>query len=657
MEEKIISTITQKNDEIRGKYISNRFKLILGVLVVLFFIASAYGVQRTILSTYAGDKVDVTLWFETGAWLSIAFTLAGFGLFKALAGFLTGPSTSRFGVRSVVIFGAGLFTIGSVGMLFSQGDPLFVGLSNSFLGAGEGLLYAGAMLYLSNIGDISKRAQWLGLMEFAVYAGYSVGALFSGFLTMITGILEISFLFSVIISSLGFILALFSVKSVFLSGSQIELDKIRTTLPDEQKKDVYQLLTRPTVIVTFLSGHISKMVDSIIILYLPLVLSHEIFGYNLSIGATGIIISSFTLAWAITMPLSGRISDSIGRKKPIVFGFLLEAGALFGLSWGSSPFLILLLLSSLAGVGVGLYYPVLPSISVDITNEEQKSYVIGFFRSFKDLGYFTGPLLAGLVANLWYNDVSSNLAIILRLPLSLASFILLFAGLGLFFLVRETRPGWGQFETTLSHAQIVEESVISATKGIIIYLEQGTIDDEVFRQNLAKNTLRAKELEVKADSKLEEIVVQTYQTLHKSPDAGNFLRIARRLDRIAGLSLGALYRLQRIPHESIPPLIQEKLHDAVIALRSLVRTTVDVLRVLEIKIDAVSAVYHVIRDRETELDLLYQIMNRQLFISASHMEYGIWFEIKDVINMIEQAADSAEDAAEVINILAIKYKT
>ncbi|MCK4848974.1 MAG: MFS transporter, partial [Candidatus Heimdallarchaeota archaeon] len=490
-----------------------------------------------------------------------------------------------------------------------------------------------------------------------VYAGYSVGALFSGFLTMITGILEVSFLFSVIISSLGFILAIFAVRSVFLSGSQIELEKIRTEIPEERKKNVNQLFTRPTVIITFLSGHISKMVDSIIVLYLPLVLSHELFGYNLSIEATAVIVSSFTLAWAITMPLSGRISDSIGRKKPIVFGFLLEAGALFGLSWGSSPFPILIFLSILGGVGVGLYYPVLPSIAVDITNEEQKSYVIGFFRSFKDLGYFTGPLLAGLVASLWYTDVNPSLKVILRLPLSLAGFILLFAGLGLFFLVRETRPGWGQFETTLAHAQIVEESVISATKGILIYLEQEAMDDDVFRQNLAKNTLRAKELEVKADYKLEEIVVQTYQTLHKSPDAGNFLRIARRLDRIAGLSLGALYRLQRIPHECIPPLIQEKLHDAVISLRSLVRTTVDVLQVLEIKIDAVSAVYHVIRDRETELDLLYQIMNRQLFISASHMEYGIWFEIKDVINMIEQAADSAEDAAEVINILAIKYKT
>ena len=657
MEESIIPIINQKNNENSDELLSNRFKLILAVLLVLFFIASAYGVQRTILSTYAGDKVDVTLWFETGAWVSIAFTLAGFGLFKAIAGFLTGPSTSRFGIRSVITFGAGLFTLGSVGLLFSQGDPLILGLCNSFLGAGEGLLYAGAMLYLSDIGEISKRAQWLGLMELAVYAGYSVGALFSGFLTMITGVLETSFLFSVVISSLGFILAIFSVRSLIMSGSQIELEKIRTEIPDEQKKNVFQLLSRPTVIITFLSGHISKMVDSIIVLYLPLVLSHELFGYRLSIEATGIIISSFTLAWAITMPLSGRISDSIGRKKPIVFGFLIEAGVLFGFSGGTLPFPILFLLSILGGVGVGLYYPILPTISVDITNEEQKSYVIGFFRSFKDLGYFTGPILAGLVASLWYNDVSTNLMVILRLPLSLAGFLLLFAGLGLFFLVRETRPGWGQFETTLSHAQIVEESVISATKGILVYLEQEAMDDETFRRNIAKNTIRAKELEVEADSKLEEIVVHTYQTLHKSPDAGNFLRIARRLDRVAGLSLGALFRLQRIPHESIPPLIQEKLHDAAIALRSLVRATVDVLQVLEIKIDAVSTFYHVIRDRETELDLLYQIMNRQLFISASHMEYGIWFEIKDVINMIEQAADSTEDAAEVINILAIKYKT
>ena len=178
-----------------------------------------------------------------------------------------------------------------------------------------------------------------------------------------------------------------------------------------------------------------------------------------------------------------------------------------------------------------------------------------------------------------------------------------------------------------------------------------------FQEMLVRYSLRAKNLEVQADHQLEEIVVQTYRSLYKTPDASNFLRIARRLDRVAGLTLGALFRIQIIPIEEVPPLIQEKLHDAAIALRALVRTTVDVLQVLEIKIDAVAGVYRTIRDRESDLDLLYQLMNQHLFISSREMHYGTWYAIKDVVKMIEEAADSAEDAAEVINFLAIKYKT
>ena len=304
---------------------------------------------------------------------------------------------------------------------------------------------------------------------------------------------------------------------------------------------------------------------------------------------------------------------------------------------------------------MGLYYPILPSIAVDITSEEQKSYIIGFFRAFKDLGYFTGPLLAGFIALLWY-DSNLQLDVVLHIPLNFASFLLILAAIGLLF-VRETRPGWLQFQTCLDHAQLVEECVIVAAKGLLVFLEQENIEDSEYQRSLNKYTLKAKELEVEADTKLEEIVLHTYQTLHKSPDASNFLRIARRLDRVAGLTLGALFRLQRIPLQIIPPLVQERLHDATIALRSLVRTTVDVLQVLEIRMAAVTSVYHIIRDRETDLDLLYQIMNNQMFLSANHMQFGIWYEIKEVINMIEQAADSTEDAAEVINMLSIKYKT
>jgi len=628
--------------------------LIIGLLAVLFFIASAYGVQRTILSTYAGEQLSLEEWFVGGAWISIAFTLSGFGLFKAIAGFLTGVYTEKIGVKNIILIGASCFTLGSIPLLFSEGNAILLGLGNSILGIGEGFLYAGAMTYLSNLSSIDKRAQIMGVMELSVYGGYSFGALIAGLIAMGSSSAGTVFIFSMFVAIIGLMLALFTVKSHVVSEVQQEIEKLRTPLDEiKVRTPLRTLITRPTVIITFLNGHISKIVDSIVVLYLPLLLSNGIYGYAITLEETGMIIAAFTLFWAISMPFTGRISDKIGRKTPLFFGLVLEALALYGFLLGQSDFLILFCLSAIGGIGVGLYYPILPSIPVDITNDEDKPRIIGLYRAFKDLGYFTGPLIAGIALQYWFN---TNNEINLNIPIILAGSLLLIGAFMLIF-VRETRPGWTQFQTTLQHARTVEDSVIQATKGLIVYLEQNAVSGSNYHPRLTKYTLRAKELEVKADSELEEIAVQTYRSLHKTPDAGNFLRIARRLDRVAGLVLGSLYRIQVIPIEEIPPLVQVKLHDAAIALRALVRTTVDVLQILELDVEAVAGVYRTIRERETDLDLLYQIMTRQMFISAQQLHYGTWFAIKDVISMIEMAADSAEDAAEVINILAVKYRT
>jgi len=255
----------------------NQIILIVGILSVLFFIASAYGVQRTILSTLTEDKLEFSKWFTNWAWISIAFTIAGFGLFKAIAGLFTGVYTQRIGTKIMILLGAGCFVVGAIPLLLSNGDPLLLGIGNSILGAGEGMLYAGAMTYLSDISTAAHRAKWMGVMELAVYGGYSFGAVMAGWL-------------------------------------------------------------RPTVILTCLNGHISKMVDGIIVLFLPLILSSITYGYGFSIRATGLITGVFTLSWAVIMPLAGNISDKIGRRLPAFLGLVIEAVAIFGLQAGVSPF-------------------------------------------------------------------------------------------------------------------------------------------------------------------------------------------------------------------------------------------------------------------------------------------------------------------------------
>ena len=174
----------------------NRTLLIVGILSVLFFIASAYGVQRTILATFAEEKLEFSKWFENWNWISIALTLSGFGLFKALAGLFTGAYTHKIGTKRIIIFGAAFFVIGAVPLLLSKGDPFLLGIGNSLLGAGEGLLYAGAMNYLSDVSTAARRAQWMGVMELAVYGGYSFGAMMAGLIA----VSETSFTFSAIVS-------------------------------------------------------------------------------------------------------------------------------------------------------------------------------------------------------------------------------------------------------------------------------------------------------------------------------------------------------------------------------------------------------------------------------------------------------------------------
>ncbi|MHA1975224.1 MAG: MFS transporter [Candidatus Hodarchaeales archaeon] len=639
-----------------GQNRSSKEILLIAILIVIFFTASAYGVQRTILSTFTEETIPLSRWFANWGWVLVAFTLSGFGLFKSVSGFLSGEITEKIGVRRVIILGVGCFIAGSIPLAISNGNSLLLAMGNSLLGIGEGILYAAAMTYITDASSHQKRAQWLGIMELSVYGGYSFGAILSGFISMVSGSFGAPFLFSLIITIFAFVLAFVFVKPIFVSQTEYELTKLRTPLEDGlQPQRVKKLVLRPTFIVTLFAGHIGKMTDGIIILYLPLVLGGSPIGYGLSIEETGIITASFTFFWAITMPLSGRISDRIGRKLPVFIGLVLLAFSVMILQWGNIPYVILFGVTAMGGIAAGLYYPILPSIAADVASDEIKPKIIGIYRSVKDLGYFTGPLFAGFVAQLWYDAGNSSL-IVFRVPFVAISFLLILSAI-LLVLVRETHPGWGQFKSCMLHARLVEDCVVQATKGLLVYLEQLTMEEDEFKARIVKYSQRAKDLELKADQELEEIVKQTYQRLYKSPDAGNFLRFARRFDRSAGLVLGALYRIQIIPIDNIPPLIQEKLHDSAMAIRAMVQTTVDVLQVLEIKIEAVQTLYQTVQLREKDLDLLYQIMNRHLYISASQMHFGMWYAIKDVVNMIEQAADSIEDAAEVINILSIKYRT
>jgi MFS family permease len=118
-----------------------------------------------------------------------------------------------------------------------------------------------------------------------------------------------------------------------------------------------------------------------------------------------VILSSFTLSWAILQPITGHLSDRIGRKKITVLGLAGSALTILILM-SISNYLIMVFFSLILGFEVALFYTPLVAMVSDIAPSEVEGTFIGSYRFFRDLGYFFGPILLGKIADMYSLDYS-----------------------------------------------------------------------------------------------------------------------------------------------------------------------------------------------------------------------------------------------------------
>ena len=125
--------------------------------------------------------------------------------------------------------------------------------------------------------------------------------------------------------------------------------------------------------------------------------------YAETLGATGFwlgaIFAGFSLTRSISMPLVGRFSDRMGRKRFISFGLLVYTLSSLGYIYASSA-LALVLIRIIQGFSSAMIIPISMAFIADISPAEQEGSYMSIFTIALFLGFGCGPILGGFTKDL-----------------------------------------------------------------------------------------------------------------------------------------------------------------------------------------------------------------------------------------------------------------
>ena len=115
----------------------------------------------------------------------------------------------------------------------------------------------------------------------------------------------------------------------------------------------------------------------------------------------------------LAKPLSGRLSDRIGRKPMILAGLLLCAATLPAIPALASLWL-LFPVSALFGLGVAIVTPSTTALVADLVKGQRMGSAMGVFGTIWDTGEASGPILAGfLIASMDYSTAFTMIALLM----------------------------------------------------------------------------------------------------------------------------------------------------------------------------------------------------------------------------------------------------
>jgi MFS family permease len=276
---------------------------IICLLAVELSCGIVWGIHRGLCSLFTSQVLLVTSFAQIG------FVVSVFGLTKAATNFGVGALSDRVGRKPVIILGIVLSGLGGLVIaIASVYEDMLIG--TALFGLGQGSSFVGIMVSINELVSSSRRGLAMGLFELAAYGGSSIGSALGGYVALFRG-LRFPFYGILVISALGAVAGL-------------------TTIPETRRMVKAEAgptlnaafrvsrLTLRQLVPIYVAGFSSKIMDSLVWSFLPLYLA----GYTMNVAEVAAVTSIFTLSWALSQPLTGYISDRVGRRIVIIAGLV-----------------------------------------------------------------------------------------------------------------------------------------------------------------------------------------------------------------------------------------------------------------------------------------------------------------------------------------------
>jgi MFS family permease len=298
----------------------------------------------------------------------------------------SGALSDVLGRKRMMVLGALFFAIPPFLYPFVEGPWSLLAL-RFVHGFATAIFSPVAAAYVASLGE-TRRGARLGWFSSANDLGATAGPVVGGFVLYFTTSYSLTFL---LVGGLG-VLALLAV--LLLPDVERPAPEAKTfrTRAAEARRGLAEVLRTPPI---FVAGGIEAVMYigyGAFLGFLPI--------YALKVGlntAQIAIVLAAQLAFAIVAkPISGTVSDRIGRIPVIVIGLLLCAAAL-PLIFRSESLTAFLLTAPLLGLGVGAVTPVTNALTADVASARGLGAAMGVFGTILDVGEAAGPMIAGVL--------------------------------------------------------------------------------------------------------------------------------------------------------------------------------------------------------------------------------------------------------------------